>query len=694
MADTTAGPGGSGTVAGGESAGGDLSAPNADGTPASASAVASAGDAGPTATAPAGATLPPGTHVPLSNGNGHAHHPKGPLWRLSLGALGVVFGDIGTSPLYALRASINASGDAASDPIVVLGVLSLIFWAILLVVSLKYLAIVLRTDNRGEGGVLALTALVVTEGRVARPALIAAFGLMGCALFYGDGALTPAVTVLGAIEGLKLVAPAFEHAVVPLAIVVLIVLFAIQKRGTGVIGAMFGPVMLLWFAVLAVLGVGAILRAPEVLLAVNPYHAFQFFASHPGVGLVVLGSVFLAVTGGEALYADLGHFGRPPIRAAWFAVVWPGLVLNYFGQGALLLQDPSAIQNPFYLLAPSWALVPLVLLATAASIIASQAVISGVFSITQQAQQLGFLPRLKVAQTSDKAIGQVYVPSVNWILFAATIGLVVVFRSSDNLANAYGIAVASTMVIETFMLVMLLRGRWADGRAARVALVALLPLFAVDVSFFIANVPKIPSGGWFPLVFGLCVFLVMRTWMRGRLVVSEQMRRQERSVSAFLSEVERTQPARVPGTAVFLSSNHVGIPRTLARNVRYNGVLHEHTVLMAITTERIPRVPRGGRLKVGKLADRLWRVEVHIGFMERADVPRLLREAERLGLGFRTENATYFLGRDDIVVASPRGMARWRKYLFLFLARNSEFAGAHFGIPHDRIIELGGQVQI
>lgn len=628
-----------------------------------------------------------------SNGH-HSHHPKGPLRVLALGALGVVFGDIGTSPLYALRATINATGDVGATPTVVLGVLSLIFWAILLVVSVKYLAIVLRTDNRGEGGVLALTALVVTEGRVARPALIAAFGLMGCALFYGDGCITPAVTVLGAIEGLELVSPAFKTAVVPLSIGVLILLFWIQKRGTGAIGAIFGPVMLLWFLVLAVLGIGAILRQPHVLLAANPWYAFEFFATHPGVSLVVLGSVFLAVTGGEALYADLGHFGRPPIRVAWFAVVWPGLVLNYFGQGALLLDTPAAIQNPFYLLAPAWLLIPLVLLATMASVIASQAVISGVFSITQQGQQLGFLPRLKVAQTSDKAIGQVYVPSVNWILFAATIALVLVFRSSDNLANAYGIAVASTMVIETFLLVTLLRGRMADDRKARVALVLLLPLFAVDVAFFLANVPKIPQGGWFPLVFGFAVYLVMRTWMRGRVVVTEQLRRQERSVKGFCGELERANPARVPGTAVFLSSNSEGIPRTLARNVRYNGVLHEHTVLLSITTERIPRVPRGGRLKVARIADNLWRVEVHMGFMERADVPRLLREAERLGLGFRTDNATYFLGRDDIVVASPRGMARWRKYLFLFLARNSEFAGAHFGIPHDRIIELGGQVQI
>jgi KUP system potassium uptake protein len=628
-----------------------------------------------------------------SNGH-HSHHPKGPLRVLALGALGVVFGDIGTSPLYALRATIHATGDVGATPTVVLGVLSLIFWAILLVVSVKYLAIVLRTDNRGEGGVLALTALVVTEGRVQRPALIAAFGLMGCALFYGDGCITPAVTVLGAIEGLELVSPAFRTSVVPLAIGVLILLFWIQKRGTGAIGAIFGPVMLLWFLVLAVLGIGAILRQPHVLLAANPWYAFEFFATHPGVSLVVLGSVFLAVTGGEALYADLGHFGRPPIRVAWFAVVWPGLVLNYFGQGALLLDEPSAIQNPFYLLAPAWLLIPLVLLATMASVIASQAVISGVFSITQQGQQLGFLPRLKVAQTSDKAIGQVYVPSVNWILFGATLALVLVFRSSDNLANAYGIAVASTMVIETFLLVTLLRGRMADDRKARAALVLLLPLFAVDVAFFLANVPKIPQGGWFPLVFGFAVYLVMRTWMRGRVVVTEQLRRQERSVKGFCGELERANPARVPGTAVFLSSNSEGIPRTLARNVRYNGVLHEHTVLLSITTERIPRVPRGGRLKVARIAENLWRVEVHMGFMERADVPRLLREAERLGLGFRTDNATYFLGRDDIVVASPRGMARWRKYLFLFLARNSEFAGAHFGIPHDRIIELGGQVQI
>ncbi|MCZ8132312.1 MAG: potassium transporter Kup [Steroidobacteraceae bacterium] len=654
------------------------------------------GGQGPVVDASAVGTDSPRSASPVQGGNGHAggHHPVGPLPKLALGALGIVFGDIGTSPLYALRASINASGDAASEPVVVLGVLSLIFWAILLVVTVKYVAVVLRTDNRGEGGVLALTALVVTEGRVQRPLLVAAFGLMGCALFYGDGAITPAVTVLSAIEGLEIVSPAFQSAVVPLALAVLIVLFAIQKRGTGAIGAMFGPVMLVWFATLGALGALSIAQTPGVLLAVNPAYAVEFFATHPGVSLVVLGSVFLAVTGGEALYADLGHFGRRPIRAAWFAVVWPGLLLNYFGQGALLLRDPTAIENPFYLLAPTWFLVPLVLLATAASIIASQAVISGVFSITQQGQQLGFLPRMKIAQTSDQAIGQVYVPSINWILFTTCVGLVLVFRSSDALANAYGIAVASTMVIETFVLVMLLRGRVTEGVANPWSFLLLIPLFLVDLAFFAANVLKIPNGGWFPLVFGGAVFVTMRTWMRGRLVVSEQMRRQERPVDGFLDELARNPPARVPGTAVFLSGNPENIPRTLARNVRYNGVLHEHTVLLSVITERIPRVSRGNKLRVVRLSDSLWRVEVRIGFMERADVPRLLREAERLGLGFRTDTATYFLGRDDIVVASPRGMARWRKHLFLFMARNSEFAGAHFGIPHDRIIELGGQVQI
>ena len=617
-----------------------------------------------------------------------------PMKVLTLGALGVVFGDIGTSPLYAFKSCLAAAGSAATGSAAVLGVLSLIFWAITLVVTVKYVGLVLRADNRGEGGVLALTALVVTEGRAPYPAVLAALGLAGCAFFYGDGSITPAVSVLSAVEGLELANPEFKNAVIPLSIVVLVALFAGQKHGTGSIGRLFGPVMLVWFFVIGILGCLQIVQHPAVLQAINPMHGIFFLVKHPGIGMAVLGSVFLAVTGGEALYADLGHFGQAPIRLVWYGLVWPALTLNYFGQGALVLSDAAAAANPFYLLAPAPLLIPLVVLATAATIIASQAVISGVFSMTQQALQLGFLPRMKVAQTSADSIGQIYVPAVNSLLCIATLGLVLAFRTSDNLANAYGIAVVCTMLITSILLDVLLKGRAASDRKSRWLLAIALPLGLVDVVFLSANVEKVPNGGWFPLAAGFAVFMLMRSWMRGRRVINEQMRRQERSVKGFLEELERQSPQRVPGVAVFMSSSPEAVPRTLTRNVRYNGVMHEHTVLMSVVTERIPRVPRGGKLKVTRLATQLWRVEAHVGFVERPDVPRLLREAERLGLGFRTDGAAYFLGRDDIIVSSPRGMARWRKHLFLFLARNAEFAGAHFGIPPERIIELGGQVQI
>jgi KUP system potassium uptake protein len=638
------------------------------------------------------------------DGNGHGRPVErygsapahgSPLRVLALGALGVVFGDIGTSPLYAFKTCLTAVGpEHVSSPHAVLGILSLIFWAITLVVTVKYVGLVLRADNRGEGGVLALTALVVTEGRARYPVLLAALGLAGCAFFYGDGTITPAVSVLSAIEGLQVANPELAKAVIPLSVLVLLALFAVQSRGTGSIGSLFGPVMLVWFVVIAALGVVQIVQHPEVLLAVSPSYAVSFLVRHPAIAGTVLAAVFLAVTGGEALYADLGHFGRTPIRLVWYGLVWPSLTLNYFGQGALLLADPKAVENPFYLLAPAKLLIPLVVLATAATIIASQAVISGVFSMTQQALQLGFLPRMKVSQTSAESIGQIYVPAVNAILCAATVGLVLYFESSERLANAYGIAVVCTMLITALLLDVLLKGRGATDVRSRWLLALALPLGVIDFLFLLSNVEKIPHGGFFPLLFGLVVFVTMRTWMRGRTVVSEQMRRQERPVKGFLEDVGRQPPQQVPGTAVFLTSNNDSVPRTLARNVRYNGVLHEHTVLMSVVTERIPRVPRGGRLKVSRLAPQLWRVEAHVGFMERPNVPKLLREAERLGLGFRTDNATYFLGRDDIIVASPRGMARWRKRLFLFMARNAEFAGAHFAIPPERIIELGGQVQI
>ena len=607
-------------------------------------------------------------------------------------ALGVVFGDIGTSPLYTMHACLTPGGGMPVNPETVLGVLSLIFWSLTLTVSVKYMAIVLRADNKGEGGVLALMALVTSERPFVAPLLVAGLGVAGCALFYGDGAITPAVTVLGAIEGLNVVTPAFEHAVVPITIAALLLLFYLQRRGSGAIGGMFGPVMLVWFAVLGALGVNGILENPEVLSAINPVHAVGFLVGHAGVAVLVIGSVFLAVTGGEALYADLGHFGARPIRWAWFVVAWPGLVLNYFGQGALLLAHPDALSNPFFRLAPGWFLVPLVVLATAAAIIASQAVISGVFSMTHQALQLGLIPRVRVIHSSAETMGQVYVPSVNWVLCAATICLVIFFGSANNLANAYGIAVASTMVTQSSLLVMLLSGR--EGRKDRLLLFCLVPLALIDIVYFTSNIAKIPHGGWLPLLAGGCVFLVMRTWTHGRVLVTDLMHRQGRTLPQFLAQIERDHPARVPGVAVFLTNDTAGIPRTLARNVQHNGVLHERTVLLTVAVQRVPRVGRGTRYTIAEIGPGLFRVQVRVGFMEQPQVPRLLREAEKFGLPFRTHDATYFLGRDDLVAAGQRGMAVWRKHLFLFLARNAEFAGAHFGIPPERIVEIGGQVQI
>jgi KUP system potassium uptake protein len=622
---------------------------------------------------------------------------SGPLHLLALGALGIVYGDIGTSPLYAFKTCVQALGVDVSGGVevaVVLGLLSLVFWAITLVVTLKYVGIVMNADNRGEGGVLALTALVVHEGRPKRPWLLAALGLAGCAFFYGDGTITPAVSVLSAIEGLQLVYPDFGNWVIYLSVIVLVALFAGQRHGTGSIGRLFGPVMLVWFGVIGFLGAVQIVQNPVVLLAVNPYYAVTFLLHHPAIGGAVASAVFLAVTGGEALYADLGHFGKKPIRLAWFVLVWPALILNYFGQGALILSDPKLASDPFYYLAPHSLLIPLVVLATAATIIASQAVISGVFSMTQQALQLGFLPRMKVLQTSDEAIGQIYVPAVNTLLGIATVGLVLTFRSSDALAGAYGIAVVCTMLITSILIDVLLAHRLRKDRNAGILLAFSLPLGLLDLTFMLTNVEKIPQGGWFPLLCGLIVFVTMRSWMRGRKVVEEQTGRHERPVKTFLDDLERSPVTVVPGTAVFMTSRTGAVPSTLTRNVRSNGVLHEHTVLLSIVTERIPRVARGGRLKVARLARQLWSVEIHIGFVERADVPRLLREAERLGLGFRTDDATYFLGRDDIVLSSPRGMATWRKRLFAFMARNAEFAGTHYSLPPERIIELGGQVEI
>jgi KUP system potassium uptake protein len=611
---------------------------------------------------------------------------------LSLAALGVVFGDIGTSPLYALRACFTNVTGMVVEEHTVLGVLSLIFWSLALVIAVKYLWIILRADNKGEGGVLALMTLVLSERPYQRPFAIAVLGLIGCALFYGDGVITPAVTVLGAIEGLSVATPAFEKWIVPLAVGALVWLFALQRRGTGAIGRLFGPVMIIWFATLAVLGLMSIVANPAVVGAINPLHAVVFYYEHTGVAFAVSGAVFLAVTGGEALYADLGHFGRAPIARAWFFWVWPCLVLNYFGQGALLLRNPDAIVNPFYLLAPAELVLPLVVLATIAGIIASQAVISGVFSITQQCQRLGYLPRWRIIHSSAHAAGQVYVPVVNWMLCIATLGLTIGFGSSDRLTDAYGVGVAGTMLVDTLLMMLLLVSR--TGRSARVQLAVLCVLILLDLMFVFSNLGKVPTGGWFPLAFGLLIFGMMRTWQRGREVVTEKMRREEITEAKFLTMIQRHPPLRSPGTAVYLTSNTTGIPRTLMRNLKINGVLHERTIIFTLTTEPIPRVLTGGRVRVKALGHEIYRVQAYVGFMEEANVPRSLREAEKAGLGFRTDDVFYFLAHDDIVVGTPRGMAPSRKKIFLFLARNSQYAAESFGIPPSRIMEVGGQVVI
>ncbi|HKE45965.1 MAG TPA: KUP/HAK/KT family potassium transporter, partial [Steroidobacteraceae bacterium] len=608
---------------------------------------------------------------------------------LSVAAMGVVFGDIGTSPLYALRACFSDVAGVSVSTFSVLGILSLIFWSLALVISVKYVSIILRADNDGEGGVLALTTRVLNERPVRGAAAIATLGLIGCALFYGDGVITPAVTVLGAIEGMSIATPELGHAVLPLAILALVWLFAFQKRGTGAIGKLFGPIMLLWFVVLAGLGIHRIVLHPVVLQAVNPAYAVWFFVEHSTVAFVVFGGVFLTVTGGEALYSDLGHFGRKPIAMAWFVVVWPCLLLNYFGQGALLLERPDAIVNPFYLLAPEWALIPLVALATAASIIASQAVISGVFAITQQCQQLGYIPRVKIMHSSDALIGQVYVPSVNWLSCVATVALAIGFGSSARIAHAYGVGVSCTMLIDTILILILLWG--ATRRRERLQLFVMCALLALDSAFVLSNLDKVPTGGWFPIVFGISVFALMKTWQRGRTIVMEKMRREERPVASFLEKIERDPPLRVPGVAVFPTSNTIGIPRTLVRNLKMNGVMHEDTIIFSIVTERVPRVSEGGRIKVQTLGPGLYRVVARLGFMEFPEVPKLLRQAQQW-LPVRTEDAVYFLGRDDIVIATTRGMHRWRKKLFLFLARNSQYAASSFAIPAGRLMEVGGQV--
>jgi KUP system potassium uptake protein len=641
---------------------------------------------------------PSGAYEAVSAGTEKTHLPAAPegkyLAILTVGALGVVFGDIGTSPLYALRECFTGHHPIPPSPANVLGILSLIFWALILTISIKYLGIVLRADNRGEGGILALMALLrpPSGSGASRHVVLVALGLFGAALLYGDSIITPAITVLSAVEGLEIVTPAFKPYIQPIVVVILIVLFLIQKKGTAGVGAVFGPVMVLWFIVLAVLGVAHIFDAPRVLAAVNPAYGVHFFADNGLTGFLLLGSVFLVVTGGEALYADMGHFGARPIRVGWFAFVLPSLLLNYFGQGALLLTNPAAAANPLFGLAPKWGLLPLVLLATAASVIASQAVISGAFSLTRQAIQLGYMPRLRIDHTSEKEIGQIYLPSVNWALALSCIWLVLSFRTSGALAAAYGVAVTTTMGITTVLLYVYARETWKVSRAVAAPIAAAL--LVVDLAFFGANIVKIGHGGWVPLAIAFFVYTVMTTWKKGRIILADRLREASLPVDVFLQDVEKRSPTRVRGTAVFMDRTPEGIPPPLLHNLKHNKILHDRIVFLTVVTDEVPRLKEKERTRVQFLGPCFWRVTLHYGFMENPDVPRALRKLKLDGKGFEPMETTFFLGRETLIASKRPGMALWREHVFAWMARSEGRATAFFNIPPGRVVELGLQVEL
>lgn len=623
----------------------------------------------------------------------NTEEPK-PIGALSLATLGVVFGDIGTSPLYAFRESLRGERLIAVTENNVLGVLSLIFWALIIVISVKYLIFMLRADNEGEGGILALLALLRpwrdTSFRSRK--MLIALGLFGTALLYGDGMITPAISVLSAVEGLGLAAPVLKPLVVPLTVAILVLLFLIQKHGTARIGLVFGPVMLLWFISLGVLGLVGILHRPEVLAAVNPAFALDFLRINGLAGFLVLGAVFLVVTGGEALYADMGHFGTLPIRLVWFSLVLPALLLNYFGQGALVLSHPDQAAEPFYRLAPSWAAYPLIVLATLATVIASQAVISGAFSLTRQAVYLRQCPRLTIIQTSPEAIGQIYVPAVNWFLMMATLALVLGFGSSAKLAGAYGVAVTSTMAITTVLAFFVMRGRWRWSPILAGGVSALF--LTVDLSFLGSNLTKITHGGWFPLLVAGIVYLLMSTWRLGRLILDYRLRETITSIDEFLERLDAHPPVRVPGTAVFMNSRTEGTPPMLLHHLEHNQVLHQQVVLLTVLTEDVPRVPAAERLEVSCFRPGFYRVYVHYGFIQSPNLPVALRACEFLGLTVDREKITYYLGR-KIVVPSPKsGMTIWRKILFAILSRNAARATEFYGIPAERVLEIGIRVEL
>jgi KUP system potassium uptake protein len=641
----------------------------------------------------------PEADTDAADGAGAGGHPgpvSGPrLVALAVAAVGIVFGDIGTSPLYALRETFHFHHLEPTRENV-LGVLSLIIWSLILIISVKYLTFVMRADNNGEGGILALTAMIIpTVGRLRRRrAALILVGLFGTALLYGDGVITPAISVLSAVEGTAIVTPSFASFVVPLSVVILVGLFAIQSRGTTVIGRLFGPVMLVWFTVLAVLGLAHLIGEPGVLAAVNPLHGLAFFAHNGTEGFLALGSVILVVTGGEALYADMGHFGRRPIQLSWFSVVLPALVLNYLGQGALLLQHPDAVEHPFYGLAPAWGLIPLVALATLATVIASQALISGVFSLTMQAMQLGYVPRMRMAHTSASSRGQIYIPAMNWALMVACVGLVVVAGSSSRLASAYGLAVAATMSVTTVLFYLVLRERFRWPPATALALCG--GFLVVDLAFLGANLFKIPSGGWFPLVVAAAVMAVMTTWATGRRIVAEYLNQRDLPLGRWVAEQFACEPprVRVPGSAVYLFSVPGVTPPALVANVRHNHVLHETLLALSIVTDDVPHVAPADRSEVSDHGHGVSGVVLHYGFMEDPDVPRALTEGDVAALDVDWDDITYFLGGESLRIVKRRSMALWREHLFAFMVRNATPAAAYFGLDPARTVTLAQQVEI
>jgi KUP system potassium uptake protein len=618
---------------------------------------------------------------------------KSSLAALTLGAIGVVYGDIGTSVLYAVK-EVFGSGHVPFTPDNVYGVLSIFFWTLTVIVSIKYVVLVLRADNNGEGGLIAMLALA-SQAVKDKPELrkwLLGIGIFGTSLFYGDGVITPAISVLSAVEGLEVVSPAFKDWVIPLTLVILFCLFAVQKRGTAGIGRFFGPITLVWFMVIAMLGVSHIVHHPEILAALSPHHALRFMFANPGTTFIILGAVVLCVTGAEALYADLGHFGKKPIRLAWFTVVMPALTLNYFGQGALLLANPQAVKNPFYLMTPDWAQLPMVFLATAATVIASQALITGAFSVTKQVIQLGYLPRLNVQHTSVRDTGQIYMPAVNWGLFVAIVLAVVMFRSSSNLAAAYGIAVTLDMLITTILTFFVIRYGWKYPLALCIAATGWF--FIVDLAFFTSNMLKLFQGGWFPLLIGGCIFTLMMTWKRGRDLLSNKLKADSIDLRSFLEAVFVTPPTRVPGSAVFLTGEPGTVPNAMLHNLKHNKVLHEHNLFVTVRSHEVPWVGMDKRIEIESLGHDCWQVILHYGFKNDYDIPRALERIRARGCELEPMTTSYFLSRDVVVPSIGGGMAPWREKLFAQMHHNASAAAEFLNLPSNSVVELGSKIEI